>query len=102
MYREGLQELDAFGSVEKYLAGRLHGALGVTIIEQSRLSQAEAELRQAVDACSRVLMESEFRLITFETLKMFYNNLQSCLFHIISRFRIQPQGDFLAEHKQRD
>lgn len=86
MYREGLQELDAYGSVEEYLAGRLLGALGDTLMEQSRLSQAQAELRQAVDACSRVLMErnvtSEFRLITFESLKMFYNNLQFCLFHI--------------------
>lgn len=50
MYREGLQELDAYGSVEEYLAGRLHGALGDILMEQSRLSQAEAELRQAVDA----------------------------------------------------
>lgn len=86
MFREGLQELDAHGSVEEYLAGRLHGALGETLMEQSRLSEAEAELRQAVDACSRVLMErnltSEFRIITFESLKMFYNNLQSCLFQI--------------------
>lgn len=83
MYREGLQELDAYGSVEEYLAGRLHGALGDILMEQSRLSQAEAELKQAVDACSRVLMErnltlGEFRLITFKSLKMFYNNLQSC------------------------
>ncbi|KAL3682662.1 hypothetical protein R1sor_000684 [Riccia sorocarpa] len=97
LYREELQQLKARGYADEVLIARLQGGLGRVLMKQSgRLDEAEAELRQAANACGRFIFEkhltSHHRIEAFEQLKFLYSELQSCLYSIYKESPDERKG----------